>query len=51
MKSGLKFKPLALLFVAVSTLYLIAFHGIEHLRNRQGPWAVTLRPMPLDAPQ
>jgi hypothetical protein len=40
MKSGITPKSIALLFPAVLVLYLGIFYGIEHLRQRGGPWEV-----------
>ena len=34
-------KQFVVVFAATLALYLAVFHGIEHLRARKGPWAVT----------
>ena len=28
-------------FAVCAVFYFVAYHGVEHLRNRQGPWQVT----------
>jgi hypothetical protein len=40
MKSGFTPKSLALLFSAVVLLYVAVFYGLEHARQRKGPWDV-----------
>jgi hypothetical protein len=40
MKSGLSFKMVLLWFGGVLGIYLAVFYGIEHWRNRGGPWEV-----------
>jgi hypothetical protein len=34
------FKHLAVAFVIALALYVIAYHAIEHRRNRNGPWRI-----------
>lgn len=40
MKSGGLGKHLAIAFALALVLYVIAYRGIEHRRNRNGPWQV-----------
>lgn len=37
---GLGVRRVVVLFGVVLVLYLMAFHGIEHMRHRKGPWVV-----------
>ena len=41
MKPSLPLKQLALAFLIALVVYVAAYHGIEHRRNRNGPWLVT----------
>jgi hypothetical protein len=43
MKSGAAAKSIALLFLVVLAAYLLVFYGLEHLRQRGGPWEVEFR--------
>jgi hypothetical protein len=43
MKPGITGKSVVLAFVIVLALYLVVFHGIEHLRQRHGPWTARFR--------
>ncbi len=40
MKCSITPKSIALFFPVVLVLYLLVFYGIEHVRQRQGPWEV-----------
>jgi len=37
-------RTVALLFAVVLGLYVVVFYGIEHLRQRRGPWEVEFMP-------
>lgn len=41
MKANGTLRNIALLFVGVLVIYVLAYHGIEHRRTRLGPWQVT----------
>jgi hypothetical protein len=51
MKSGITLKSVIAAFVVVFALYLGAFHGLEHLRHRKGPWEVAFRVSPQGTPE
>jgi len=40
MRSSFPAKTVVIVFGVVTALYFVAFHGIEHLRARKGPWEV-----------
>lgn len=40
MKPGFPIRSLLAVFGAVVVLYFSAFHGIEYLRHRKGPWEI-----------
>lgn len=38
---GFPFRPIFLFFLVLVPCYLMIFLGVEHWRNRQGPWILT----------
>ena len=50
MKSGITPRSLILLFPVVLVLYFGVFYGLEHLRQRRGPWEVEFTSTPQGEP-
>jgi hypothetical protein len=49
-KASSPLKRFALVFVITLVGYWLAYHAIEHRRNRKGPWSVTFTNTPAGAP-
>ena len=49
-QSGISWRLLGGLFTVTLLIYLVGFHGMEHLRDRKGPWRVGFDPAGVNGP-
>ncbi len=49
-QSGIPWRLLGGLFAVTLLLYLAGFYGMEHLRDRKGPWRVRFDPVAVGGP-